>query len=162
MAKDFYLSDSTAYGIIIGSFSVGMLFGYSLAFKLIGFFKQYDGALILLFIARALFMLILGSVSTKYIGMISIFIIGLSISICNTYIRTYIQLSVESQFLGRVFGLMSGLSNILVPISFALAGVAVSSDFFPAHQIIFLLGIASCFCSLWICSKKSLIQTLLA
>lgn len=126
-----------AVGGILGAFLMNkadykkMKLGFKMALNL----GMTGVAMIFFFVSRNLF-------ETEFFYLVPLFILGMFITMFNISVMTSVQLSVESEFLGRVFSIMFTVSLLFMPV-----GSAFFSYVFDVYRILnFLilgLGIVS-------------------
>ena len=149
LASCVYGGGASFYGYLIGLFSLGTIGGYAIAPRL----NHHRGLLKLLFFARGLSMLIIGLLPVFSMGLLAFFLIGCAEAIITVKIHSYIQMITDNHLLGRVFGLMNSLSNILVPLSFAIAGWGLDLPGVTVGFQFTAYGIAAFVLATWVLSQ---------
>ena len=153
LASTVYHGGADYYGYLIGIFSIGMLTGY--------FYTSHANInqkfLKIALSLKAFSMLALGFSQDIYSGLVLFFIIGFSSATIEARTRTFIQLTIKNEVLGRVFGMINGINNILIPISFATAGILIGISFLNVSVLFFIYGLLSCLLVIWT-YKKNLVS----
>lgn len=79
-------------------------------------------------------------------------LVGVGWGVFGTNARVYIQKTVEDQCRGRVFALISAVSNLMMPLAYGLAGLAASV--LPVYPAFLLGGGAVLSCGLYLYSRR--------
>jgi MFS transporter, DHA3 family, macrolide efflux protein len=112
------------YGLFLALFMVGMFLGSSLVTALGQRFDARRGiwtGMLGMGVAVGAMAFTTSSVLTVALALVT----GLAMAIANTGISLLVQLSIEEQFYGRIFGLIGAVSQVAMPLTLlALTGVA--------------------------------------
>lgn len=149
LAKDVYKAGANVYGYLVGLFSLGMILGFLIAPKVAKNTKEYSSFFKVLFWFKGICLISIGLTNHILVGLIAFFLIGLSASIIGNQIRSFIQLTTRNEVLGRVMGLMNGLNNILVPISFGIAGFLLDIPGISVTEQFLAYGVISVLLTIW-------------
>lgn len=79
-------------------------------------------------------------------------LVGIGWGVFGTNARVYIQKTVEDQRRGRVFALISAVSNLMMPLAYGLAGLAASV--LPVYPAFLLGGGLVLSCGLYLFSRR--------
>jgi MFS transporter, DHA3 family, macrolide efflux protein len=112
------------YGLFLALFMVGMFLGSSLVTAL---GQRFDarrgiwGGMLVMGLAVAGMSLTTSSLLTFGLALVT----GLAMALANTGISLLVQLSIDEQFYGRIFGLIGSVSQVAMPLTLlALTGIA--------------------------------------
>ncbi len=113
--------DSTTFGFILASFSLGVVLGSIGVGKINA--REHVGYMAFLGIAifGAIFAL-LGVVSVTWIALPLLFLAGLGNAVVNLPIQTLLQVTVPGELMGRVFTSLSAMAAAMQPVAALLAG----------------------------------------
>ncbi len=111
------------YGFIIAALGVGSLIGYAIAgvSKPKGFAKLV--ILSVCFILMSCCITAMGFIDDPYVALLLMAIIGLCNGIINVNMLTIIQLHIDDDMRGRMFGLLGTLTGSIIPIAMGLSGI---------------------------------------
>jgi MFS transporter, DHA3 family, macrolide efflux protein len=114
------------YGAVMATMMVGQLIGMALVSFLK--IKPKDRSLVFFLAVAALIgcMIPVGLVSNVYMMFPLALVIGTSISIMTILMYTLLQITVQPESRGRVFGIMSTVFEGLNPVSMAMSGVVAA------------------------------------
>ena len=121
------------FGVLMAFQACGSLLGYLIAgiFRVTPKFRSY---LIIFFILlNGVIYIILGFTGIAYLAAMLIFILGMAGGFILVHINTIMQLSVESEIRGRVFGFVGTIAGALSPLGMGIAGMLgeVTNNNFP-------------------------------
>ncbi|CAK8715000.1 MAG: MFS-type transporter involved in bile tolerance, Atg22 family [Candidatus Electronema aureum] len=88
----------------------------------------------------------------QHIALSLFLLVGVGWGVFGTNARVYIQKTVEDQRRGRVFALISAVSNLMMPLAYGLAGLAASV--LPVYPAFLLGGSVVLFCGLYLFSRR--------
>lgn len=122
--EDFLHQQADWYGYILAGFGLGSLIGYGIAGGL-QIKKALKSRLALLSLCIMAFMMFLiGWVTLVWWALFLMILIGITNGYFNVIVLSTLQTKIESEYRGRVFGLLTTLTGGLVPISMGLSGFA--------------------------------------
>jgi len=156
---------SSQYGLIEGSFSIGMLIAAIVIGKLPE--KQKKGkSLVRGFIGMGISMIILGIPGIVVIGIPNYisFVIYIIVSIFFAFfllsidlpLTIVVQRSIPDYMMGRVMGVLGMITSSLSPIGILLAGFTLT--IIPAYIIFFVSGIYCIFSAVMLSNSKALLE----
>ena len=127
------------YGISMALFTFGMLVGmmgtYSLKITANKKFAVFMSTLIISCVCFTLF-----SVMKVFPVMcVLLFLEGICMSVSGVFLNASVQLIVDKDMLGKVFGIMSSLLQGFTPIAMVIGGIL--AEFIPLRNIIFTISI---------------------
>ncbi|MEI6530243.1 MAG: MFS transporter [bacterium] len=126
------------YGVVMGLVAGGQLLGMLLTSVIpIPPVKRYPLFVASFSLTMGLFILFPVTLNVPFMATVG-FLAGLFNAVGNVLLQTVMQLTVPAEMRGKVFSLLGGLSQGLVPIAMALGGVLAA--FIPLRL---LIGIAS-------------------
>lgn len=150
LSSQVYGGNADDYGYLIGLFSLGTIAGYGLASTLSQRLGRHLFLFRSLFFIRGFMLLLIGATDQLIFGFGAYALIGFAGALISVQIDSYFQISTNNEVLGRVFGLMNGLNNILVPISFAIAGFSLDVSGMQVTIQFVVYGVAAIFLAIWI------------
>ncbi len=125
----FYVEDTLGlspdwYGYFFGAFGLGSIIGYLVSGVINpkGKFKVVSVQLSILFVGAM--MPVFGFLTSGYLAAIIMFITGVADGYFTVNIITALQLKINPDMRGRVFGVLNSISIGLAPVAMALAGIA--------------------------------------
>lgn len=130
-------------GAVVGSIILSQIPEIKNYFKVL-FYTLTSQSTFMIILAFSLFPYFLNNVSTMniyYFMMVGLFIVGIINAILNVPISVLLQKIIPDNLRGRVTGLLSTMSQALVPLSLALTGYLL--DILPVYIIFFGSGILS-------------------
>lgn len=121
--EDFLGLDASWFGYLLAGFGFGSLVGYGLAggIKAEGTTRPIMAVTSL--VVMSLFMIVLGFVDGAWLALVVLVLIGATNGFFNVIVLTTFQTKIESEFRGRIFGLLTTITGGLIPISMGLSGV---------------------------------------
>lgn len=113
--------NSASLGYLMAMIGVGSILGVIMHSKILK--NNNTLKLFCFFIAIPLSFLSLYLISKIMIAYTFLFIFGFSTGVINIFILTQLQIKVDSNYLGRVFGLLYSFATAMSPIGVALTGI---------------------------------------
>jgi len=121
-ATTYLLADVRWYGFLLASISAGALTGCALAgtMRLSG--PSRRSVLVTAFVALALALAVLGQIRSRWIALAIAFTTGVLAGIINVLVVSIVQRRASGEFRGRVIGLHTMMTRVLVPIGMVGGG----------------------------------------
>jgi len=121
-ATTYLLADVRWYGFLLAAISAGALTGCALAgtMRLSG--PSRRSVLITAFVALALALAVLGQIRSRWIALAIAFTTGVLAGIINVLVVSIVQRRASGEFRGRVIGLHTMMTRVLVPIGMVGGG----------------------------------------
>jgi MFS family permease len=124
LSRDVYDQGSQGLGLLYSADGAGALAGVMIVATLTGL--RHRGRLVLVFVTLfAVFLILFALAPNLWIGMILIFVLGITSALYSTLADTLIQTIVDDHFRGRVMAVYSTFWG-LTPIGYLQAGVIAS------------------------------------
>jgi MFS family permease len=124
LSRDVYGQGSQGLGLLYSADGAGALAGVMIVATLTGL--RHRGRLVLVFVTLfAVFLILFALAPNLWIGMILIFVLGITSALYSTLADTLIQTIVDDHFRGRVMAVYSTFWG-LTPIGYLQAGVIAS------------------------------------
>lgn len=141
-----YLSTGIAVGMLLGTLIVGVLN-----------LKKKRGLISVLSIgALSIFLLLFSLVSTFWLNLVIVLLIGITISLTNVPLAAAIQHHTDKEYLGRIVSLIQFSSMGLVPVSYFITSMVIGVGI-SVNQVMFFCALILCLLSLIVLIKaKSL------
>jgi MFS family permease len=118
-------SGAETYGLLMASFSVGIIAGYTLSGRnLIKFNNPY--IIIYSIVLMCAFFILFSLSDNIYISYLSLFFAGVSNGFWSIIFQTSVQLIMPKESLGRIYSLFGLMSGGLTPIASFFSGFALS------------------------------------
>jgi len=136
-------------------FAGGMLGGGVLMLSW-GGFKNKVFTMVSANIVIGLFTMLLGVTSIFWIYLVFMGVIGVFIPIFNTPATVLLQQKVETDYLGRVFGVLGMISSIMMPVGMLIFGPI--ADVVKIEWLLILTGLAMVVLSFFILKNKELVE----
>ena len=135
-------------------FAGGMLVGGVLMFSW-GGFKNKVFTMLTAIIVIGLFTMALGITPVFWIYLIFMGVIGVAIPFFNTPATVLLQQKVETEYLGRVFGVLGMISSIMMPAGMLVFGPL--ADIIKIEWLLIVTGLAMVALSFFIYKNKELV-----
>lgn len=146
LVRNHFGGDAAEYSMMSVAVGVGMLLGGLLLSAWGGFKKKVYTILLGLFgLGAASLLLGLTPASMLWLGIGSVFMIGLMISFADAPIAAILQATIPPEMQGRVFGLLSSLFSLTTPLGLAMVGAvgdAVAVPFWFRLGGLLCMGVA--------------------
>ena len=136
-------------------FSVGMMLGGLLMASWTGFKNKFH-TMVLANVIFGAGTFDLGIMPKFWVYLFFMAVIGVSMPMLNTPSMVILQKKVEGDYLGRVFGVMSMLASVMMPLGMLVFGPL--ADFMPIEYLLFGTGILIILLSFFMWSDKILLE----
>jgi MFS transporter, DHA3 family, macrolide efflux protein len=124
----FYVEDTLKltpdwYGYIFGAFGLGSIFGYVISSLLNAKGKLRTVTVLSGLLIMGGLMPVFGFITNGYLAIATMLIIGIADGYFTVNVITILQLKINPDMRGRVFGVLNSISIGLAPFSMAIAGI---------------------------------------
>ncbi|HHT65695.1 MAG: MFS transporter [Caldicoprobacterales bacterium] len=136
-------------------FSVGMMLGGLLMASWTGFKNKFH-TMVLANVIFGAGTFALGIMPNFWVYLFFMAVIGVAMPMFNTPSMVILQQKVEGDYLGRVFGVMSMLASVMMPLGMLVFGPL--ADFMPIEYLLFGTGILIILLSFFMWSDKILLE----
>lgn len=152
--EDFLIAKADLYGFLMAAFGAGTMIGFIGAgsIKLSG--KERGNLVIFCFVCASLGFALLGVFQIPVIALILMFVVGVMNGFINITITTILQITTPTEIRGRVFGILSTLSDGISPVSMGLSGLVADMINQNIPLLYILCGGISAFLSIIVSLNK--------
>jgi len=135
VAKSIYLTDQTGLGYLVASLACGALTG-SVAMSIAGERMRVERIMVASMIAWYTLLLLFGQIQTMGIGMVCLFLIGMTQSVSMVTLAVVLLRTAEPRYRGRVMGVRM-LAIYGNPMGLLAAGVLIEHIGYAATALIY-------------------------
>jgi predicted MFS family arabinose efflux permease len=135
VAKNIYGTDQTGLGYLVASLATGAIAG-SVVLSIVGERMQVERIMIASMIAWYAALLMFGQVQTMGVGIISLFVIGITQSVSMVALAVVLLRTAEQRYRGRVMGVRM-LAIYGNPVGLLAAGVLIEYAGYGATALLY-------------------------
>jgi MFS family permease len=135
VAKNIYDTDQTGLGYLVASLATGAIAG-SVVLSIVGERMRVERVMLASMIAWYATLLVFGQVQTMSVGIISLFVIGTTQSLCMVALAVVLLRTAEQRYRGRVMGVRM-LAIYGSPMGLLAAGILIEYIGYPATALLY-------------------------